>query len=142
MNESMYKSVIGLVSGVLFGSGMVISGMVDPINVLGFLDITGDWNPSLAFVMGGALAIFTPMYHLVIKKRKQAVNGEGFKITTNQVIDKKLVGGAALFGIGWGLAGFCPGPAVTSLGGGATSVILFSITMLIGIKVAVPLQSK
>ncbi|MGR5155248.1 DUF6691 family protein [Vibrio owensii] len=119
-------------SGALFGMGMVISGMADPAKVIGFLDITGAWDPSLAFVMGGALAVFVPAYLLLIKPRSESVFGDEIVCPTSKVIDKKLVGGAALFGIGWGLLGVCPGPAVASLFTGNTQVLLFIAAMLVG----------
>jgi len=119
-------------SGALFGIGMVISGMADPSKVIGFLDITGAWDPSLAFVMGGALAIFVPAYLLLIKPRSESVFGDEIVCPTSKTIDKKLVGGSALFGIGWGLLGVCPGPAVASLLTGNTQVLLFIAAMLVG----------
>ena len=131
----MFKTVIALISGILFGTGMIISNMVDPTKVIGFLDITGNWDPSLAFVMVGALAVFTPCYHLLIKKRSHAVNGEKFSYTTNTKIDAKLISGAAIFGAGWGLAGFCPGPAMASLSGGSLTIIIFMFSMVSGMIV-------
>jgi uncharacterized membrane protein YedE/YeeE len=119
-------------SGALFGIGMVISGMADPAKVIGFLDITGAWDPSLAFVMGGALTIFVPAYLLLIKPRNKSVFGDEIICPTSKAIDKKLVVGAAMFGIGWGLLGVCPGPAVASLFTGNTQVLLFIAAMLVG----------
>ncbi|WP_440885409.1 DUF6691 family protein [Vibrio campbellii] len=136
MKTDVMKSIrqISIVafSGVLFGIGMVISGMADPAKVIGFLDITGEWDPSLAFVMGGALAVFVPAYLLLIKPRSESVFGDEIICPTSKSIDKKLVGGAALFGIGWGLLGVCPGPAVASLFTGNTQVLLFIAAMLVG----------
>lgn len=132
----MLKVIIGLISGILFGSGMIISNMVSPEKVIGFLNVTGDWDPSLAFVMGGALAVFTPIYHLVIKKRSNALNGEKFSWTSNTQIDPTLITGAAIFGAGWGVAGFCPGPAIASIGGGSTTIFVFVLSMLTGITFA------
>lgn len=132
----MLKVIIGLISGILFGSGMIISNMVDPTKVIGFLNVTGNWDPSLAFVMGGALAVFTPIYHLVIKKRSHALNGEKMSWTSNTQIDRTLIIGAAIFGAGWGVAGFCPGPAVASIGGGSMTIFVFILSMLIGIVFA------
>lgn len=131
--SQIIRLVIGLVSGVLFGAGMIISGMVNPDKVIGFLDITGRWDPSLAFVMGGALAVFSPIYHLFIKNRQQAISGDKFTWTSNNTIDGTLISGAVIFGIGWGLAGFCPGPAVTSIGGGSDIILFFILSMIIGI---------
>jgi hypothetical protein len=132
----MFKTVIALISGILFGAGMIISQMVDPAKVLGFLDISGNWDPSLAFVMGGALAVFTPCYHLLIKKRSHALNGEKFSWTSNTEIDGKLISGAAIFGAGWGLAGICPGPAMSSIGGGSLTIIAFVLSMVSGMMLA------
>ncbi len=91
-----------LVSGLLFGAGMVVSGMADPQKVLAFLDITGQWDPSLMFVMGGALLIFAPFYHLVIKKRKHALNGDELNFPATNKVDSTLVTGSIIFGLGWG----------------------------------------
>ena len=131
-NNKLFRIFIGLLSGLFFGAGMVISGMVDPVKVIGFLNITANWDPSLAFVMGGALLVFTPFYHLVIKKREHAISGDKFNSTSNTTIDGTLISGAALFGIGWGLAGFCPGPVITSVGGGSYIILVFIVSMLIG----------
>ncbi|CDT73723.1 hypothetical protein VCR14J2_300045 [Vibrio coralliirubri] len=135
MKNSSFTIVIGLLAGLLFGAGMIISGMVDPNKVLGFLDITGDWDISLAFVMGGALLVFAPFYHLVIKKRAKAINGEPLD-SFSTLIDRKLILGSTAFGLGWGIAGFCPGPAVTSLSGGNPTVWLFVLSMLVGMWLA------
>lgn len=134
----MFKSnlmmlIIATLAGLLFGAGMIISAMVDPNKVIGFLDITGNWDPSLAFVMGGALAVFSPLYHLLIKKRSAAISGKPFALPTNQKIDKNVILGALFFGAGWGLAGFCPGPAITSISGGSAVILIFVASMLIGV---------
>lgn len=126
------RIVIGFISGVLFGSGMIISGMVDPNKVIAFLDIFGEWDPSLAFVMGGALLVFTPMYHLVIKKRRVSISGDTFSWTSNKTIDGTLISGAVIFGAGWGLAGFCPGPVIASVGGGSNIILAFVLSMIVG----------
>ncbi|MGR5067406.1 MULTISPECIES: YeeE/YedE family protein [Vibrio] len=131
MNKIIFR-LSALFSGVLFGIGMAISGMIDPNKVIGFLDIAGTWDPSLAFVMGGALAVFMPSYFLIIKPRKQAVTGEAFCTPTNISIDARLISGAAIFGIGWGLVGICPGPAVASLAMGNIGIVIFVAAMLIG----------
>lgn len=135
-SQAIASLFVALVSGVLFGMGMMISGMVDPHRVIGFLDVTGAWDPSLMFVMGGALAVFMPIYLLVIKKRTAPVCSERFSLSNNRVIDKKLVGGAALFGLGWGIAGICPGPAVTSIPGMNPSMLVFIAAMLLGMVIA------
>ncbi|MGL5030553.1 MAG: DUF6691 family protein [Aeromonas sp.] len=110
------KLLITFGAGLLFGIGMVISGMVDPTRVIGFLDVAGAWDPSLAFVMGGALLIFMPGYFLWVKPRQLSLLGEPIAVVPAAVIDRRLMGGAALFGIGWGLVGICPGPALSLLG--------------------------
>ncbi|MEZ8141110.1 transporter [Enterovibrio norvegicus FF-454] len=128
----MFFRAIALLAGLLFGLGMMISGMVNPTNVIGFLDIFGQWNPSLAFVMGGALLVFMPGYFLLIRRQPKPMLAETFCLSDNQSLDKRLVSGSALFGIGWGLAGICPGPAITLLGSGSGSVALFFLSMLAG----------
>ncbi|OBT07966.1 transporter [Vibrio sp. UCD-FRSSP16_10] len=128
--------IISLVAGILFGLGMALSGMADPNKVIAFLDVAGDWDPSLAFVMGGALAVFLPVYFLLIKKRSQPIVSETFCVSQNSVIDKPLLIGAALFGIGWGLVGVCPGPVISSLGAGNSQAWLFLVAMLVGFSIA------
>ncbi|UPW18341.1 YeeE/YedE family protein [Agarivorans sp. TSD2052] len=129
----MYKIVVGLITGLLFGLGMNISQMVDPNKVLNFLDVFGAWDASLAFVIGGALLVFIPFYHLVIKPRERAINGDEYHcVPTNQAITKRLMGGSILFGIGWGMVGICPGPAVASLLRGDSAIYWFIASMLIG----------
>ncbi|WP_047044532.1 YeeE/YedE family protein [Vibrio mexicanus] len=125
-----------LVSGLLFGAGMVVSGMADPHKVLAFLDITGQWDPSLMFVMGGALLIFAPFYHLVIKKRGHALNGDDINLPATNKVESTLVTGSMIFGLGWGIAGICPGPAVSSLSGGSSTIVIFLVSMLLGIALA------
>ncbi|MCC6621442.1 MAG: YeeE/YedE family protein [Deltaproteobacteria bacterium] len=127
------RLVVGLLTGVLFGVGLVLSGMTDPANVLGFLDLTGAWNPSLAFVMGGAVAVYALAWRLTARLRQRpALVGAAFQLPTRKDIDLPLVGGAALFGVGWGLVGFCPGPAVVGLGSGTTTALVFVASMLVG----------
>lgn len=131
MNKLVFR-ISALMSGVLFGAGMAISGMIEPQKVVGFLDVAGQWDPSLAFVMGGALLVFMPCYFLIIKPRKQAVSGCDLNVPTGKNIDSKLISGSALFGLGWGMAGVCPGPAVASLGLGNVSIVIFFCAMVIG----------
>lgn len=128
----MLKLLSAFISGLLFGTGMIISNMIDPTKVIGFLDVTGQWDPSLAFVILGALLVFTPCYHIFIKQRNLALSGDKISFSTNTNIDSKLVIGAMLFGIGWGLAGLCPGPALTNLGTGSLTILLFTLSMSIG----------
>lgn len=135
-------SVVPLLSGLLFGAGMAFSGMVNPEKVIAFLDVAGDWKIDLAFVMGGALLVFTPMFHFVIKKGNTALDGTKFGFNTTNIIDKKLIVGACFFGVGWGLAGVCPGPALASVSTLNLSLLAFIIAMIIGSKVAQQLQNK
>ena len=128
----MKSLVVSFVSGIVFALGLGISGMTRPIKVIGFLDFTGKWDASLAFVMIGAIAVYSIAYRLV-RGRQAPVLGEKFLIPARGNIDRNLIVGAAMFGAGWGLAGFCPGPAITSLASGAASVALFVIAMVAGI---------
>lgn len=118
-------------SGVVFAVGLALAGMTQPAKVVGFLDFAGDWDPSLAFVMGGAILIYATLNRL-IADMKAPVLGGAFSLPTKTDIEPRLVGGAALFGVGWGLGGFCPGPALASLGTGSTNVLIFVGAMLGG----------
>jgi len=132
--------IISLFSGVLFGSGMILSDAVNPTKVLNFLDFFGNWDPSLGLVIGGALIVFIPCYHFLIKHRSHSVNGTILQLTTNKTVDKELIIGAIIFGIGWGLAGICPGPAISSIAGGSTTT--FIVSMSIGMIIADKLFNK
>jgi len=127
----MNSLLASFVSGVIFAVGLAISGMTRPAKVTAFLDFFGDWDPSLAFVMIGAILVHAVLYRL-IRQRSSPLFVSTFSIPTRADLDRRLVGGAALFGIGWGLSGFCPGPAVTSLASGRTSVVIFVVAMLAG----------
>lgn len=118
------KLLFALITGLVFGTGIAISGMMDPAKVLNFFDVAGSWDPSLAFVMGGALIVTFFGYRLAWR-RTAPLFGDRFQVPTSKVIDAKLVGGSALFGIGWGIAGFCPGAAIPALGTGRWEVVLF-----------------
>jgi uncharacterized membrane protein YedE/YeeE len=124
------KLLVSLGSGLLFGLGMAIAGMTDPAKVLGFLDVTGTWDPTLAFVMGGALAVNAVAYALT-RRRARPVFGVRFHLPTRSDIDARLVVGAAIFGLGWGLVGFCPGPALAGLASGSVTVLIF-VSGLVG----------
>ncbi len=126
------RITVALLSGALFGYGLSLSGMVDPARVLGFLDIaSGRWDPSLMFVLGGAVCI--AFIAVTIQRRLQRpVFDTQFHIPERTDIDARLVGGSVLFGIGWGLAGFCPGPALSALTTGLTPVLLFTVAMIAG----------
>ncbi|UJF17105.1 YeeE/YedE family protein [Vibrio sp. SS-MA-C1-2] len=126
---------IALISGLLFGMGMALSGMVIPEVVLAFLDVAGNWKPDLAFVMGGALLVFLPCYFLIIKPCSKPVYSKEFAISNKQSIDKRLIVGASIFGLGWGLGGICPGPVVSSLASGNSGAIVFFLFMMLGLFV-------
>jgi uncharacterized protein len=121
--------------GVIFGIGISISGMANPAKVLNFFDVTGAWDPSLILVMGGALAVTFVGYRLVLP-RPAPVFDTRFHLPTNTRLDSRLIGGAAVFGIGWGIAGFCPGGALPALGTGRVEVIAFVAALISGIFVA------
>ncbi len=131
----MIKVITALISGLLFGAGLTISMMVDPARVLGFLDIFGNWDPTLMFVMGGALLVYMPVYQLYIKKHKETVFSEPCQIPEKTALDRPLVTGAIAFGIGWGLSGICPGPGLTNLSGAQPGIYAFVVSMLIGMLV-------
>ena len=120
--------------GLVFGIGLILSGMTDPGKVLGFLDLFGAWDPSLAFVMGGAILVGVFAFALA-KKRTTTFLGGALILPGSRDIDKRLVAGSLLFGVGWGLAGFCPGPALVSLGSGQPKAAVFVLAMLAGMLV-------
>ncbi len=117
--------------GLVFGLGLIVSGMTDPGKVLGFLDLTGLWDPSLAFVMGGAIAVGIFAF-AIARKRTTSFLGGAMQLPTSRDIDKRLIAGSLLFGAGWGVAGFCPGPAIVSVGAGEPKAIVFVLAMLAG----------
>lgn len=127
--------------GLLFGLGLILSGMVDPSKVLGFLDLAGAWDPSLAFVMGAALAVGSVGF-AVARRRKASLLGEPMRLPAGRRIDRRLVLGSTLFGAGWGLAGFCPGPAFTALGMGEPKALLFVGAMLAGMGLYEQLERR
>jgi uncharacterized membrane protein YedE/YeeE len=124
-------SIFSLLAGAVFGIGLIISGMANPAKVLGFLDLAGNWDPSLAFVMAGAIVVGS-LGFTIARRRSSSLLGLQMRIPTATQIDRRLVGGSLLFGIGWGIAGFCPGPALVALGMGEQKAILFVIAMLAG----------
>lgn len=127
--------LIQFLIGLLFGSGLVVAGMSDPAKVQNFLDVADPWDPSLAFVMGGGVLVTFIGYKYVLKL-KQPIFDTSFHLPKATEIDLPVVVGPAIFGIGWGLVGFCPGPAFTALGTGSTSAIIFVVAMLAGMVVA------
>ena len=120
-----------LLAGLVFGFGLIVSGMSNPAKVLGFLDLAGAWDPSLAFVMGGAIGVGVLAFG-VARTRTASLLGAPLKLPTARQIDRRLVGGSVLFGIGWGVAGFCPGPALVALGIGEIKALVFVAAMLVG----------
>ena len=129
------RMLAALLAGALFGLGLAVSGMMDPAKVVGFLDFAGDWDPTLLLVMGGALLACIPAFRLVLK-RTRPVFADGFDLPTKSALDARLLGGAAMFGVGWGLSGFCPGPAVAALvpalASGLAPVLVFFAAMISG----------
>jgi uncharacterized membrane protein YedE/YeeE len=123
--------VIVFAIGLLFGIGLIVSGMTDPGKVLGFLDLAGNWDPSLLFVMGGAVLVAGIGFR-VARRRGQTLFGAPVRLPAATAIDRRLVIGSLVFGAGWGLAGFCPGPALASLGTGRGEPLLFSLAMIAG----------
>ncbi|MBV2190053.1 DUF6691 family protein [Providencia rettgeri] len=126
--------LIALISGLLFGLGLVVAGMGNPAKILAFLDITGTWDPSLLITMAVGMVI-SGITFLWVKKRSVSVLNCPLQIPTNQTIDKKLVTGSVLFGVGWGLAGICPGPALLLTGMGITQGIIFTLAMIAGMAI-------
>jgi uncharacterized protein len=118
-------------TGLLFGVGLIVSGMTDPSKIIGFLDLAGTWDPSLAFVMGGAVLVGTTGFRLA-ERQPTSVLGGLRQLPGTQGIDARLILGSVVFGVGWGLAGFCPGPAVVAFGAGYDKAVVFVIAMLAG----------
>lgn len=133
--------IAALLSGLIFGLGLILAGMANPQKVLAFLDISGAWDPSLALVMGGAIAIAFPAFALAAK-RNRSLLGQPINLPASRVIDKRLVLGSVAFGIGWGMAGICPGPALVLLGAGNIEGMVFVGAMLSGMIIFEILQSK
>ena len=123
--------IVSLISGLIFGLGLIIGGMANPQKILNFLDIFGQWDPSLIFMMGAAVITTFLGFRYVLKNERPILAGK-FELPTRKIIDKSLIIGAALFGIGWGLGGFCPGPALTSISLGATGTYIFVLSMIAG----------
>lgn len=130
-----------LAAGALFGIGLVVSQMTSPAKVLAFLDVAGAWDPSLALVMGAALLVTVPAFRVILGRGRPLLDGS-FHLPVKQSLDARLLAGAALFGVGWGLAGFCPGPAVAALGSGQADPWLFVFGLLIGGWVAGRLPAR
>lgn len=125
------KLLVSFVSGLLFGLGLILSGMTDPRNIVDFLDVSGAWNPRLLFVMAGAVFVSFFAFRYA-GRRSRSMLDEPMQIPTNRKLDMRLVVGATLFGIGWGLAGYCPGPALASVATGLMQPLIFVLAMLVG----------
>ncbi|MFI5306593.1 MAG: DUF6691 family protein [Polyangiales bacterium] len=130
----MMQAVSGALLGALFGVGLALAGMTQPAKVIGFLDFTGTWDPSLAFVMAGAIMVFAPLNRFIMRETKP-LYVQKFVVFAGRQIDRPLVVGAAVFGVGWGLAGLCPGPALVSVGTGKTAALVFALCMIAGMAV-------
>lgn len=133
MTEAM-ATIAAFIAGLVFGIGLIVSRMADPAKVQGFLDLAGKWDPSLAFVMAGALAVAAPAF-AVARRRRASMTGAPIALPGGRDIDRRLVAGSALFGIGWGLAGFCPAPALVVLGMGNAKAVVFVAAMLAGMAI-------
>ena len=131
--------IMAFATGLLFGIGLIISGMTDPSKVSGFLDLAGRWDPSLGLVMAGAIAVAMPAFALAARRHKSLL-GEALRLPTATHIDRRLVLGSVAFGIGWGLAGYCPGPALASLAGGGAKPLVFSVAMVAGMALFTVLE--
>ena len=127
----MTRWIAAFAAGLIFGIGLIVAQMTNPAKVIGFLDITGAWDPSLAFVMGGAIAVGVFAF-AAAKRRTVSWTGEHMELPRSTVIDTRLLVGGGLFGAGWGLGGFCPGPAIVALGGGLPAAGIFIVAMLAG----------
>ena len=125
------RELMALSSGLIFGLGLILGGMTDPGKVKGFLDVAGAWDPSLALVMGGAIAVGVFAF-AAARRRSRSWSGDRMDIPTSRVIDARLIAGGVLFGAGWGLGGFCPGPALVAMSAGLGSAAVFVIAMLAG----------
>ena len=127
----MKRIIAAFLAGAVFGLGLVIGRMSDPNIVLGFLDVAGDFDPSLLFVMAGAVCTTLIAFRFVLRRERPLFDGD-FHLPTAKVVDARLVGGAALFGVGWGLSGYCPGPLLVGVAGGSATALLFLPAMLVG----------
>jgi uncharacterized membrane protein YedE/YeeE len=123
-----------LLAGLVFGLGLIVSGMTDPSKVTGFLDLAGAWDPSLAFVMGGAIGVGLIEFRFP-RTRSQSILGEPMQLPAARQIDRRLVLGGLTFGVGWGLAGYCPGPALASIATGGSKPLIFTVAMLVGMAI-------
>lgn len=130
----MKNAFIALLSGLIFGAGLALSGMTDPKRVRSFLDVFGDWDPTLAFVMGGAIIVMALAW-LIQKRITKPLAANSFSLPSTDNIDPKLIGGASIFGIGWGVAGLCPGPAIATFAINPKDALIFGFSLLIGMAI-------
>lgn len=137
----MRQNLMALISGVLFGFGLALSQMIDAQRVLGFLDVAGAWDPTLLFVLGGAVGVTVITFRFVLRL-PQPLWAETFHLPTRRDIDSRLLLGAGIFGIGWGLAGYCPGPGITALVLGSRNALFFVGAMLVGMQLQEPLATR
>ena len=133
--------VTAFIAGLLFGIGLIVSGMADPSKVLGFLDLAGAWDPSLAFVMAGAIAVGLGAF-AVASRRRTSLIGLDMRLPASATVDRWLVGGSLLFGVGWGIAGLCPGPGLVALGMGQPKAVVFVLAMLAGMGIFELLENR
>jgi len=134
-------NISALLAGLVFGLGLIVSGMANPAKVLGFLDLGGRWDPSLAFVMGGAIGVGMVVFFLT-RQRTRSLLGQPMQVPTSKALTKRLVFGSLAFGIGWGLAGFCPGPAIVSAAAGYSKAMVFVAAMLSGMMLFTLLERR
>lgn len=127
----MRRYLVSLICGLLFGVGLALSGMTRPLKVLGFLDVAGKWDPSLLFVLGGAVIVATVAFRFILQ-RKAPLLAPSFDVPTTKGVDRKLIVGALIFGVGWGIAGYCPGPAIALLAAPDTEALYFLPAMVAG----------
>jgi uncharacterized membrane protein YedE/YeeE len=141
MNPASKRNLSALLAGLIFGVGLLLSGMTQPEKVLGFLDIFGDWDPSLLCVMAGAIAVHMSFY-LRLKRWTKPLAAHTFSLPPTSVIDRDLIAGAAIFGVGWGLSGYCPGPSIVSVAGAVSSALFFVPALLVGTLVVTYVRHK
>lgn len=137
----MMKLLLALLAGLVFGLGLILSGMTDPAKVIGFLDLAGNWDPSLGLVMGGAVLVGLVTFRFSARRTK-AFLGDAMQLPTARQLDRRLVLGGITFGIGWGLAGYCPGPALASLASGGIQALVFVAAMLAGMALFALLEKR
>jgi uncharacterized membrane protein YedE/YeeE len=129
----MKVKIGAFLGGGLFGIGLAIAGMTQPAKIVGFFDFFGSWDPSLAFVMVGAILVYTPIYRWAVRTWQHPIWAPTFSLPTRKDIDGRLILGSAIFGVGWGLGGYCPGPAFTSVGARSDEALTFGLAMLVGV---------